>query len=109
MSNPPVGPVPVSADALAWLAIACAAALAVWLVIFSFRHLGHLGGVLVGFFVAVAGAWWLITERAASALDRARRRRVVGLVDPRRRAGGRWRRHRLPGDPRRSGRCSSSR
>ena len=47
-------------------------ALAVWLLVFSFRNVGHLGGVLVGFVVAVAGGWWLITEHPP--------RRWIGLA-----------------------------
>jgi diacylglycerol kinase family enzyme len=58
--------------ALAWLAIVCAALLAGWVLVFSYRNLGHLAGVLVGFGVAVAGGWWLITERPP--------RRWIGLA-----------------------------
>ena len=46
--------------------------LAVWLVVFSFRQIGHLVGILLGFLIAVAGGWWLITERPP--------RRWIGLA-----------------------------
>jgi hypothetical protein len=54
------------------VAIICAALLAAWLLVFSYRNLGHLAGVVVGFAVAVAGGWWLITERPP--------RRWIGLA-----------------------------
>jgi diacylglycerol kinase family enzyme len=65
-------PVAGSRRALAWLAIVGAVMLAIWLVVFSYRNAGHLAGILVGFAVAVAGAWWLITERPP--------RRWIGLA-----------------------------
>ena len=57
--------------ALAWLAIGCALLLTVILVVFSLRNLPELAAVVVGFAVAGAGGWWLITEHPP--------RRWVGL------------------------------
>jgi diacylglycerol kinase family enzyme len=72
MSQDPGRPVSVRRRALAWLSLACLVVLSCWLVTFSFRHAGHLAGVLIGFGVAVAGGWWLITEQPP--------RRWIGLA-----------------------------
>ena len=48
--------------ALAWMSIACAVVLAVVLIVFSLSNLLALLAVVLGLAVAVAGAWWLVTE-----------------------------------------------
>ena len=72
MSSESVRPVSGRRRALAWLAIVCATVLAAWLLLFSYRNAGHLVGMVVGFLVAVAGGWWLITEHPP--------RRWIGLA-----------------------------
>ena len=57
---------------LAWLSIGSLAALVVWLLVFSYRNVGHVAGLLLGLALAVAGAWWLVTEHPP--------RRWIGLV-----------------------------
>jgi diacylglycerol kinase family enzyme len=72
MSAEPGPAVSVRRRALAWLSILCAVLFVVALVVFSIGNLLALTGVMFGFAVAVAGAWWLITEHPP--------RRWVGLA-----------------------------
>jgi diacylglycerol kinase family enzyme len=48
---------------LAWVAIASAVVLTLTLIAFAYRNALSVVGVLAGLAVAVAGAWWAITER----------------------------------------------
>jgi diacylglycerol kinase family enzyme len=72
VSDDAARPVSGRRRALAWLSIACALALVAWLLLFAYRNAGHVAGLLVGFAIAVAGGWWLITEHPP--------RRWIGLA-----------------------------
>jgi diacylglycerol kinase family enzyme len=72
MTTPSSPPVSGRQRVLAWISIICAVVLAVVLIVISLSNLLALFAVVVGLAVAVAGAWWLITEHPP--------RRWIGLV-----------------------------
>jgi len=72
VSTHPRRPVSARRRALAVLSLVSLVLLAAWLVAFSIRNVDDLVGAAVGFAIAVAGGWWLITEHPP--------RRWIGLA-----------------------------